>query len=166
MAVERPMPVTVFGVFNIIIASYKLTVKVSELVKRITNFEMLNLFKESGFLLLLTIVITGLLIWLFVLGTGLLTMKRWARRGCCMYALAQILLIVIMLVISTFALAFHRTSAATTQTLHDFFIICEFQLDNLIYPVLLLIFMQTADVKKAFAAIEKTKAGYRFPVSP
>jgi hypothetical protein len=150
-AIKKPTPVTVFGVLNIVIATWRLAVILPMLFKRIANNQVIEIFKESAGFFLLSVLTAGLFIWLLVLGIGLLTMKRWARRGSCMCAWAHILLTAVLMGIFVLSLTLYHTGTSY----HDFFMTCTAHLDRLIYPVMLLIFMQTEDVKKTFAPIER-----------
>jgi hypothetical protein len=151
---KRPMTVTVFGILNIAFGCYQL-IRISPGLYKImaglyTNPEKI-IGSEILFLLLLAVGI-GLSIWLLVLGIGLLTMKRWARRGSCMYARIQIVLMVITLGSLFISLAIRWTNLPKNGW--GFFNINNgLALIGWIYIVLLLIFMQSAKVKRAFSSI-------------
>jgi hypothetical protein len=153
---EKPTVVTVFGILNIAFGCYQL-VRTSPGLYKIFADACSNLEKitESGiFVLLFLIASIGLTIWLIVLGIGLLTMKRWSRRGSCMYAWIMIVFIVITL------------GAIVIKSITDWenaprILLASITLNNALgviqwlYMVLLLIFMQSAKVKQAFSAIER-----------
>ncbi len=154
--IEKPTSITVFGILNIVFGCYQL-IRISPGLYKImaefyTNPEKI-IGPEILFLLLLTVVI-GLSVWLLVLGVGLLTMKRWSRRGSVMYALIQIVLMVI-------ALGVIVIKSITDWENAPRILLASITLDNALgviqwlYMVLLLISMQSAKVKQAFSAIEK-----------
>jgi hypothetical protein len=156
--IEKPMAVTVFGVLNIVFGCYFLVRIVHSWYKI-----MAGDFKNSEEMmwpgipaLLLFVVIVGLVVWLIVLGIGLLKMKRWARRGSVLYGWIQIVLIVITLGGAVVSLVIDWKDAPRI-------ILGSITIDNglavihWIYMVLLLVFMKTAKVKQAFAAIEGKK---------
>jgi hypothetical protein len=102
--------------------------------------------------LLLPALNAGLWLWLIVLGIGLLTMKRWARRGSVLYAWINIGLFVIACI----AWSCHIFMVLSGRVkLPEGMLIASIRggLIALIYPVLLLIFMKTKKVKRAFSAI-------------
>ena len=141
-----------FGVLNIVFGCYYL-VRGSPGLYKIVAGACKNPEKITGseiLVLLLLAVGIGLSIWLLVLGIGLLTMKRWARRGSCMYARIQIVLMV--LGISYIAMSIKWSSVPEEMWGRYIFTILT-MLANLTYPILLLIFMQSAKVKQAFSAI-------------
>jgi hypothetical protein len=154
--IEKPTAVTVFGVLNIVVGCYQL-IRISPGLYKImaefyTNPEKI-IGSEILFLLLLAVGI-GLSIWLIVLGIGLLTMKRWARRGSVMFAR-------IMIVFMVIALGAIFIKSITDWENAPRILLASITLDNALaviqwlYMVLLLIFMQSARVKQAFAAIER-----------
>ncbi|MCJ7729678.1 MAG: hypothetical protein MUO27_07375, partial [Sedimentisphaerales bacterium] len=108
----------------------------------------------SGILLLLLFVVSvGFAIWLISLGIGLLTMKRWSRRGSIMYARIQIVLIAAVMVVLVISLSIGWMTLLRDGLGVSIISICKGLLGKLIYPVLLLIFMQVGRVRQAFAAI-------------
>jgi hypothetical protein len=153
---EKPTSITVFGILNIVFGCYQL-IRISPGLYKImaefyTNPEKI-IGPEILFLLLLAVGI-GLSVWLLVLGIGLLTMKRWSRRGSIIYAWIMIVFMVITL------------GAIVTKSITDWenaprILLASITLDNALgviqwlYMVLLLIFMRTEKVKRAFSAIEK-----------
>jgi hypothetical protein len=144
---QRPISVTVFGVLNIIFGFYFL-------VRMIYDFSKHpNTLLEMGILGSILIFISfGFIIWLIVLGIGLLTMRRWARRGCVLYGWIQVVLIVIMLSGIFIDSILARKDAPRI-------LLASMTLDNAlsvvhwIYMILLLIVMKSQKVKQAFAAI-------------
>ena len=151
--VEKPMAVTVFGVLNIAVGCYfmvRMVLSCSKIIawvvkepEKITESEILGL--------LLFVIGFGLVIWLIVLGIGLLTMKRWARRGSVLYAWIQVIFIVITLGAMIISLVFGQPAYPSIDINNGLALI------HWIYMVLLLIFMQTAKVKQAFSTIEGKK---------
>jgi hypothetical protein len=107
------------------------------------------------FVIIIHIIYVGLSIWLFVLGTALLSMRRWSRRGTVFYALIKILLFIVDNGVYILALLFGwaQFPLGGIEELVVRMIIVS--IGGLFYPLLLLIFMQTPKVKGAFAAKER-----------
>jgi membrane-associated HD superfamily phosphohydrolase len=152
---EKPVAVTVFGVLNIVVGCYYL-VRVSPGSYNIIGEVLKNPEKITGsgiiFLLLLAVGL-GLSIWLLVLGVGLLTMKRWSRRGSIMYARIQIVLIAVIIATLVISLSIGWTTLPKDGLGAFIISMCKGLLGKLIYPVLLLIFMQARRIRQAFFAI-------------
>jgi hypothetical protein len=150
--IERPTAVTVFGVLNIVVGCYHLVRDSPGLYKIIAaTFKNSEKITSSGiFVLLLLIAGIGLTIWLLVLGIGLLTMKRWSRRGSVMFARIMIVFIVITLgsMIIAILMEWSRWHNVLNFSINNCIAVI-----NWIYYVLLLIFMKTEKVKQAFSAI-------------
>lgn len=151
--IEKPVAVTVFGVLNIVVGCYQL-IRILHGSYKIIAEVCKNPEKMigSGILFLLLLVVgIGLSIWLIVLGIGLLGMKKWSRRGSIMYARIQIVLIVITLGSLFISLVIGWTKLP--KGVWAFFNVNNcLALIGWIYIVLLLIFMQTGKVKRAFEA--------------
>jgi hypothetical protein len=88
-----------------------------------------------------------------VLGVGLLTMKRWARKGSMMYARIKIILGIISIAIAVVSLIKIWPSMSRSTSIAVVLMVCKNLLLNLVYPAILLIFMKTAKIKRAFAVI-------------
>jgi hypothetical protein len=150
-AVERPGAVTVFGVLNIVVGCYFMVRIVYSWYELIVKY-----FKNpeeiigSGILyLLLFFIVVGLVIWLIVLGIGLLKMKRWARRGSVLYGWIQVVFIVLTLGASLISLVADYKNLV--EGVKSFISIGNgLAIIRWIYMVLLLIFMKTAKVKQVF----------------
>ena len=91
-------------------------------------------------------------IWQIIVGWGLFKMKKWSRRWALIYAWIQLVL--------NIAITFYSTIIIFTGLINPpqgrwpfWFIYMQMMLMALIYPILLLIFMQTKKVKQAFSAI-------------
>jgi len=152
--IEKPAAVWVFGVMNIVVGCYFLVRMIYGWSKIIAGVvKEPEKITESGMLALLLVVISfGLVIWLIVLGIGLLTMKRWARRGSVLYGWIQVVIIVITLgaIFISSIIDLHNAPRILWASIN---------LNNAlavirwVYMVLLLIFMKTEKVKRAFGAI-------------
>jgi len=153
--VEKPTSVTVFGILNIVFGglrlllfiSFGLLVGVSAMQKTMeatAAYKMWSL--ASGFIGI------GFSIWLLVLGIGLVTMKRWARGGSVIYACVMIVWIIVIVGMNIAAL-FLKWINLPEAGLPEFIGGTCGGLIGMIYPVLLLIFMRTEKVRKAFEAI-------------
>ena len=149
---EKPTSITVFGVLNIVVGCYQLIRISPGLYKLIAEFcRNPEKIKGSGILFLLLLAVNiGLSIWLIVLGFGLLKMKSWARRGSVMFARIMIVFIVITLgsMIIAILMELSRWRNVLNFSVNNCIAVI-----NWIYYILLLIFMQTEKVKRAFAAI-------------
>jgi hypothetical protein len=151
---EKPTAVTVFGVLNIIFGCYNLY-QLSD------SYQMaIGALSNSGpgtrlalILLLLTVPKACLYIWLVIVGFGLLSMKKWARRGSAICAWIMILLTAIDLCMPYGPVAIKWSSFPENMRSRIVFIILLGLIKKLTYPILLLIFMQSAKVKQAFSAI-------------
>jgi len=96
----------------------------------------------------------GFSAWLLALGISLLKFKRWARRGSVIYSIIVIVRHIIRSVLYFAALSLGWFTMAQNQWIAVVVGIFSLPL-GLIYPVLLLIFMNTAKVKQAFTAKEQ-----------
>lgn len=157
--IQNPTSVTVFGVLNIVVGCYFLVRIIHSWYKIIAEIcKDSEKITWSGIpALLLFVVSVGFAIWLIFLGIGLLTMKRWARRGSVIYAWIQVVFIVITLgaiVISSIT----DWENAPRILLASITLNNAIALIHWIYMVLLLIFMQTAKVKRAFQGLENPKS--------
>jgi len=145
-AAERPMVVWEFGIMNIILGCYSLVHMVYGLLNFIYGFDKIT---ETGILDFLVIVIGfGLSIWLILLGFGLLAMKRWARRGSVLYGWLQVTLMVIFFSAMFIGLR-HAPWIFLAYIIRDSALSVIYWL----YMILLLIFMKTEKVKRAFGAV-------------
>jgi hypothetical protein len=146
--VEKPISVTVFGVLNIVFGCLGL------LFIPIALFGLAAASKRMGvsasFKMWSVVVGIGFSIWLLILGIGLLKMSKWARCGSVIYAWVRIIWILIV-VGSSFA-TLSGWMAVRGGAIPGFLGVVYGGILGLIYPVLLLIFMQTNKVKQAFHA--------------
>jgi hypothetical protein len=151
--VERPMAVWVFGVLNIVFGFYFLVRMGYSWSKIIAGgFKNPGEITWSGIpVLLFFVVSTGLIVWLIVLGIGLLTMKRWARRGSVLYGWIQVAIIVITLggIFISSIIDWENAPRILWASIN---INNALAVIHWIYMVLLLVFMKTKKVKRAFAA--------------
>ncbi|MGA2171902.1 MAG: hypothetical protein ABSG82_02660 [Sedimentisphaerales bacterium] len=153
--VEKPTSVMVFGVLNIAIGCWQLArILPGSYNVLVSTCQNLGAIRASDVWALLLIAVgIGLLIWLLVLGIGLLMFRKWSRRGSVMYAWIQIVLAIITLGV-LFVSLFIGWSSLPRDRLGDFIVgICKGLISSLVYPILLLLFMQTEKVKRAFAAV-------------
>lgn len=149
----QPIAVTIFGIFNIAIGGIRLFSSPCTIFGIVMSGESYGMTVGYTLFLLLTYLVgLSLYAWLLSLGAGLIMLKKWARRGSVQYACVAIVWWVIRRGIDIFALSAGWMNLAEGDT--PFFIgrMC-FSSIGFIYPVLLLIFMQTTKVKQAFSAV-------------
>jgi hypothetical protein len=155
--VERPTSVTVFGILNIVFGGLAFSCSpfaVFGFLMAGERMEMTAGYKT--FLLLMNLVGFGSTIWMLVLGIGLLMLRKWARNGSVIFAYCGIMFIVISYGSRFLALylGWLKLPQGIPQgILHELIGGTCAGLIWLIYPVLLLVLMQTAKVKQAFLAI-------------
>lgn len=154
-AVKKPRSVTVFGVLNIVYGGLLI------LLAPIAIFGFIYAGQtgevSSGEMMwdLFNIIVGfGLSIWLVILGIGLLKVEKWSRRGCVIYAWVDIAIILLGTGIEIVIMSLGYTKIFPQEgVLINLFAEFLGALTSLIYPVLLLIFMQKAKVKSAFQEI-------------
>jgi hypothetical protein len=163
-APERPTIVTVFGVLNCVFGGLGiictpfsiLGLFVSDLLPMAQQNPMEIAGGYKIFLLISAIVGICFAAWLLALGIGLLKFKSWARRGSVIYACIAIVWGIAGIIISVMATTMGWIGPAEGQTpaMIGGMVggICGGIL-GMIYPVLLLIFMQSRKVKEAFAIV-------------
>jgi hypothetical protein len=148
--VEKPTSVTLFGVLNCVLGGMGLV------YMPIALFGLAAAGKKMGvsapFNTWSLVIRIGFSIWLLILGIGLLKMSKWARRSSVIYAWVRIIWMIVVVGSNIAALSGWMTvpKEAMPRFLGG---VCGGIL-GLIYPILLLIFMQTAKVKQAFQARE------------
>jgi vacuolar-type H+-ATPase subunit I/STV1 len=150
--IEKPTSVTVFGILNIVFGGLLLLcspLNVAILMSS-RDTETATIYKIWS--LLTYVVGTGLGIWLLTLGIGLLKRRKWARNGTIIFACSEIVFIVSVFGVRFLALYLGWIKLPQGILPDVKFGVCV-GLIWLIYPMLLLIFMKTEKVKRAFAAI-------------
>lgn len=160
---QRPTAVTVFGILSIVFGSMGIVcAPITLLIPSIIPIDMetsstykvwqtIGIFGEFGFR-----------ICLLILGIGLLKLKRWARRGSIIYACIYIAWSLLGTIMNIAALSLNWIKLPETSEPAEMggmiggFIggICGGIIYSIGYSILLLIFMQTAKVKQAFAQVE------------
>lgn len=152
--VEKPTSVTVFGILNIVFGSlgllctpFGLLVGVAAMQKTMEATAAYKMWTLAA-----GIVGIGFSIWLLVLGIGLLMMKRWARGGSVIYACIMIVWSIVGVGMNIAALSLKWINLPETGLPGFIGGTVGGMCGGLIYPILLLIFMQTARVKQAFQA--------------
>lgn len=150
--IEKPTSVTVFGILNIVFGGLGLICTPFSLLLGVSaaqkTMEMTSAYKmwtiASGFIGI------GFSIWLLVLGIGLVTMKRWARSGSVIYACVAIVWTLVGVGINLAALSLKWVSMPEAEMAGFMGGTFGGMCGGMIYPILLLIFMQTKKVKRAF----------------
>jgi hypothetical protein len=151
--IEKPTSVTVFGVLNCVFGGMGLLCtpfSIFGMVAAGKTMEMAPSYKI--FLLVSSFIGIGFSIWLLALGVGLLTFKNWARRGSVIYAWITIVWGITAFGLNILALSCGWITPPEGGMPGYIGGTVGGMCGGLIYPVLLLIFMQTARVKQAFQA--------------
>jgi hypothetical protein len=149
-SIEKPIAVTVFGVLNVVFGCYFL-MRIGHSWYKVISIPKVVMWSNIMFFLL-GMAGLAVAIWLIALGIGLLKMKRWSRRGSIIYAWIQIVFMVIALAATVINSIADRENAPRV-------LLASVNLNNAlavihwIYMILLLIFMRTEKIKRAFAAI-------------
>jgi hypothetical protein len=147
---EKPISVVVFGVLNIIIGCSPFIRTYPRLYKIIVPV-LMSKTATPGILLFSLSCLIGIVlsIWLIVMGIGLLRMTKWARRGSIIYSWIQIGLFIFSL---SYTIVMIRLGLMKLplDTWSFWLAYMHVVLFSVIYPVLLLVFMKTGKVKRAF----------------
>jgi hypothetical protein len=164
IVVEKPTSVTVFGVLNCVFGGLGIICTPISLIGLFIG-DLLPMAQANrmeiapGYKVFLVIsAIAGVCFaaWLLSLGIGLLKMKSWARRGSVIYACIAIVWGIAGIIITVLAtlLGWMGPAESETPAMIGGMVggACGGML-GLIYPVLLLIFMQSRKVKEAFAVV-------------
>ena len=146
--------VAVFGILNITFAVLGMLLSPVSIYGIIKSGESITNSGYKIFLLSMNFVGFGFSVWLLVMGIGLLKMHNWARLGSIIYACVGIVLTVFETGINFLAMRLDWIIVPDAQRAEFNVSICVGLIGGLVYPVLLLIFMQTAKVKKAFSQTE------------
>jgi len=170
---ERPTAATVFGILGIVLGALGLICPpivfgLSAIMQAIKlpampeNVEVTEINKVWQIVAAFAGI--GFSIWLLVTGIGLLKLKRWARRSAIIYSYLNIIwvLISVGMIIADFSQDWTKFSQTTEYSTTisipgDIIVGTCCSLGALIFPILLLIFMQTAKVKQSFAQLEAGK---------
>jgi hypothetical protein len=145
-SVEKPIALNIFGVLNIVFGCCVLIRLGHSFLQELEAGQMVMPF------IALAIISLTLMIWLIVLGVGLLKMKKWARRGSVMYARIQIVFIAIMFAGIIISL-FRDSENAPGLLLRSMTYANALSVIQIIYVICLLIFMRSEKVRRAFAPI-------------
>jgi hypothetical protein len=154
----KPTSVTVFGVLNCVFGGLGILCApcsifglfIGDLIpaNEINPVEIAAGYKI--FLIVASVIGIGVAAWLLSLGVGLLQSKSWARRGCVIYGWFAIIWGIIAGGINIAAYSLGWITAPQGQLTGVVGGMCG-GFAGLIYPVLLLIFMQSPRVKQYFA---------------
>jgi hypothetical protein len=148
--IEKPTSVTVFGILNIVFGSLGLLCTPIGIFGIVITGETMEIVAGYKiFLLVSSFIGIGFAAWLLTLGIGLLKLRSWARRGSCIYAWIAIVWGIAGLILNILAVSLGWMVSPQGQLPGLLGGMCG-GIGGLIYPVLLLIFMQTAKVKQAF----------------
>jgi len=154
-AAGKPAAVWVFGVLNCIFGGLGLLLAlavfwgmaIDEFVETGINDEnkMLTLFEAALWFCMS--------VWQVAMGIGLLRFRKWARRGSVIYAWTDIVWTLLVIVFDIITELMHWVSQSGADNAYESAEGMCLNLIGLIYPVLLLVFMQKAKVKEAFSAV-------------
>ncbi|MFA5239136.1 MAG: hypothetical protein WC476_05430 [Phycisphaerae bacterium] len=151
-AIEKPTSVTVFGILNCVFGGmgllctpFGMFVGAAAMQKTMQATAAYRIWMFVG-----GFVGIGFSCWLLALGIGLLTFKKWARRGCVAYACTVIVWNFIGVGVNIASLALHWITVPEASLPGFVGGTVGGMCGGLIYPILLLIFMQTDKVKRAF----------------
>jgi len=152
---ERPTAVTVFGILNCVFGGLGLLCTPFSVFFLILGERTMEIVPGYKIYLLITSVVgLGFSAWLLSLGVGLLKFKTWARRGSVIYAIIMIIWGIVGAGLNIVALSSGWMTAPQQEMPAMFCGMTCGGIAGLIYPVLLLIFMNTGKVKQAFAQLE------------
>jgi hypothetical protein len=132
----------VFGVLGILIATQSFWPIDAELnpSDKLKSWIIITISVRSAFA-----------IGLIILGIGLIILKKWARYGCIIWAWLMILWLIFVMLMNLIPHTWiHDSRVSMLMCLGS---ICASFCFTLPYSILLLIFMRTEKVKRAFAAI-------------
>ena len=150
---ERPTVITVFGVLDVVFGSMGLmSIPIRILAKALRHHTSEMTAEYKVWSLFLSVLTVCFAIWLVFLGIGLLNFRKWARRGSIVYASVRIIWFFMAWGINII-MVFLGWLNLSKGGWGLFFLGIAIGSIGLIYPVLLLIFMQTEKVKRAFTAV-------------
>jgi hypothetical protein len=146
---ERPTSVAVFGILNIVFGSLGLLCMAFGLIACFVWPDVMNSEdSDTPWTLLSGTVEFVSSMLLIVVGIGLLYLKRWARIWCLGYGWFAIVWGLISIVNSTWAIRSVASEYPQMAVAGGIGILCG-TLVYLVYPVLLVIFMQRPNVRQA-----------------
>jgi hypothetical protein len=149
-ATEKPTSVMVFGILNIVFGGMGLLCMPFNLFWLVLPNRMIVMVPAYRVILLVSSIVgIGFSAWLLSLGIGLLKMKSWGRRGSVIYSIIVIVWGIIGIILNILALHFGWMNVPEGGLPGYIGGMCGGAV-GMIYPVLLLIFMQTSKVKGAF----------------
>jgi len=152
---EKPTAITVLGVLNCVFGGIGILSAPISIFRMISGSKTIEIVWEYKIWLLVdSIAGIGFSAWLLALGISLLKFKRWVRRSSVIYSIIVIVRHIIRSVLYLAALSLGWFTMAQNQWIAVIVGIFSLPL-GLIYPVLLLIFMNTAKVKQAFKSKEQ-----------
>jgi hypothetical protein len=156
--IEKPTSITVFGVLNCVFGGLALVctpcslfgIVLSDKLAPGRTMEMTTGYKSV--LVVSSILGIAFAAWLLALGIGLLTMKTWARRGSVIYSCIAIAWSIASVALNIIAMSMQWITIPEGGLPGFIGGMCGGMV-SVIYPILLLIFMQSAKVKQAFYPI-------------
>jgi uncharacterized protein YhhL (DUF1145 family) len=151
--IEKPMILMVLGVLGIMIGCYRffrLSLSVYKMIAEVQK----NTDNTARIIYMLIWLAgsVGFLIWLFIVAIGLIKMKKWARNGAIIYALVQIGIFVTAGIYTSIVVLLNLVNPHSHRLIFKINYM-RMVVIALIYPILLLIFMSTQKVKRAFTGI-------------
>jgi len=151
--IERPTAVTVFGILNCVFGGIgMMCAPAGVLLIPLMEKQMQVTSGDKMWMLVSGIVGFIFSAWLLTMGIGLLMFKGWARMGSIVYACFYIPWILLTAILNFIDMS--QQFASNPEAVPGYIGGACGGILGLIYPVLLLIFMNTAKVKQAFAQLE------------
>ena len=152
-APERPTAVTVFGILNCVFGGIgMMCAPASFLLIPLMEKQMQVTSGDKMWMLVSGVVGFIFSAWLLTMGIGLLMFKGWARMGSIVYACFYIPWILLTAILNFIDMS--QQFASNPEAVPGYIGGACGGILGLIYPVLLLIFMNTAKVKQAFEQLE------------
>jgi hypothetical protein len=157
-AIEKPTSVMVFGILNIVFGALGLICTPFSILMILFagRFAAMNQAPVMEYapvykmiLLVSSVVGIGFSAWLLALGIGLVKMKGWGRRGSVIYSIIVIVWGIVGVALNILALHFGWMTVPEGGLPGYIGGMCG-GVVGMVYPVLLLIFMSTSKVKRAF----------------
>ena len=149
-AIEKPTSVMVFGILNIVFGGLGLICTPFTLFGLVLAGRTMEMAPAYKIVLLVSCIVSIVFsAWLLTLGIGLLKMKSWGRSGSVIYSIVTIVWGIAGVALNILSLHFGWMTVPEGGLPGFIGGMCG-GVVGMVYPVLLLIFMSTSKVKRAF----------------